>query len=191
MMQRLTKIGFALALATCGTIGLKAADDDSEFTAKVGLVNPQGDLRTMTKQPLGYGGEVGWDLKPTKDLGIGFGFNAGFILARGKKEAYETFDAKATFAGLDLIYPAGGTPLTIRAGLQLISWDITSIQPAVGTGAQGETAWKLGFRFGAEYRFAKAWSLSGMYAFSHWRTDTNANTGSNPSFITLMVGYKF
>lgn len=191
MMQRLTKIGFALVLATSGLSTLKAADNDAEFSFKAGLVNPQGDLRTMTKQPLGYGGELGYDLKPTKDLGIGLGFNAGFILARGKKEAFETFDAKATFAGLDLIYAAGETPLTLRAGLQLINWDVTSIKPAAGTGAQGETAWKLGFRFGLEYRVAKAWSVSSMYNFSHWKTDTATNTASNPSFITLMVGYKF
>lgn len=190
-MQRLTKIGFALALAAFGTSGLKAADDDTEFSVKVGLINPQGDLRTMTKQPLGYGGELGYDLKPTKAMGIGLGVNAGFLLARGKKESFETFDAKATYAGLDLIYAAGETPLTIRTGLQLISWDVTSLQPAIGTGAQGETTWKLGFRFGLEYRITKMWSVSSMYNFSHWKSDTTANTSSNPSFVTLMVGYKF
>lgn len=191
MMKRLTKLGFALALVVTGTAGLRAADDDTEFSAKAGLVNPQGDLRTMTDKALGYGGELGWDLKPTKDMGIGVGVNAGFLLARGKKEARETFDAKATYAGLDLIYAIGETPLTIRTGLQLISWDVTSLQPTFGTGAQGETSWKLGFRVGAEYRFTKTWSLSSMYDFSHWKSDTNTNTSSNPSFVTLMVGYKF
>lgn len=190
-MQQLTKIGFALALAAVGSLGLKAADDDTEFSVKAGLINSQGDLRTMTKQPLGYGGELGWDLKPTKDMGIGIGANAGFLLVRGKKADYETFDAKATYGGVDLIYAAGNTPLTIRTGLQMISWDVTSLQPSLGTGAQGETAWKLGFRFGLEYRFTKEWSVSSMYSFSHWKTDTNANTTSNPSFVTLMVGYKF
>lgn len=191
MMQRLTKIGSALALAALGALGLHAAGGDTEYSLKVGLVNPQGDLRTMTDKALGYGGELGWDFKPSKDMGIGFGLNAGYIVARGKKESRETFDAKATFAGVDLIYALGETPLTLRTGLQMISWDVTSLQPIFGTGAQGETAWKLGFRFGLEYRFTKAWSVSGMYDFSHWKTDMNANTGSNPSFATLMVGYKF
>lgn len=191
MMQRLTKIGFVLALAAIGTAGLKAADDGTEFTVKGGLFNPQGDLRKMTQNAIGYGGEVGWDLKPTKDMGIGVGLNAGFVLARGKNKSYETYDAKATYGGLDLIYPAGETPLTIRAGLQLISWDVTSIKPAVGTGAQGETSWKLGFRFGLEYRINKDWSVSGMYNFSHWKSDLDANTGINPSFVTVMAGYKF
>jgi len=191
MMQKLTKIGFALVLAAVGTTGLKAADDDTEFSAKVGLVNPQGDLRSMTDRALGYGGELGWDFKPTKDAGVGFGLNAGYLITRGKNEARETFDAKGTYAGIDLIYAIGETPLTIRTGLQMISWDVTSLQPTVGTGAQGETAWKLGFRFGAEYRFSKTWSATAMYDFSHWRTDTDANTGSNPSFVSLMVGYKF
>ncbi len=190
-MQRLTKIGFMLALATIGTIGLKAADSETEFSVKGGLFNPQGDLRSMTKNGIGYGGEVGWDLKPSKELGVGFGLNAGFALARGKNMPYETYDAKATYGGLDLIYPAGTTPLTIRAGLQLITWDVTSIKSTVGTGAQGENAWKLGFRFGLEYRLTKDWSVSGMYSFSHWKSDLEANTGINPSFVTLMAGYKF
>lgn len=190
-MQRLNRIGSALALAGLGTLGLHAADGDSEYSLKVGLVNPQGDLRTMTDKALGYGGELGWDFKPTADMGIGFGLNAGYIVARGKKETRETFDAKATFAGVDLIYPLGATPLTLRAGLQVISWDVTSLQPTLGTGAQGETSWKLGFRAGLEYRFAKAWSVTGMYNFSHWKTDIDANTSSNPSFVMLTVGYKF
>jgi opacity protein-like surface antigen len=192
MMQRLTKIGFALALAALGTFGLQAADDETEYSLKVGLVNPQGDLRTMTDKALGYGGELGWDFKPTKDMGVGFGLNAGYIVARGKKESRETFDAKATYAGVDLIYALGDHPLTIRTGLQVISWDVTSLQPAVAmTGAQGETTWKLGFRAGLEYRFLKIWSVTAMYDFSHWKTDTDANTNINPSFVTLMVGYKF
>jgi hypothetical protein len=187
MMQRLTKIGFALALAIIGTSGLKAADD-SEYSIKGGLVSTQGDLRSITKNAFGYGGELGWDFMPTKEAGIGVGLNAGYIVARGKKESFETFDTKASYAGVDLIYAVGETPLTIRTGLQVISWDVTSLQP-VGNGAQGETSWKLGFRFGVEYRVNKTWSASAMYDFSHWQT--TSTTQVNPAFLSLMVGYKF
>lgn len=190
-MQRFTKIGLALVLAAFGTTGLKAADDTTEYSVKGGLINTQGDLRTITKNAFGYGGELGFDVKPTKEMGIGYGFNAGYLVARGKVQSSTTYDAKATYGGVDLIYAIGATPLTIRTGLQFITWDVTALNPPVGTGAQGETAWKLGFRFGAEYRFNKEWSVSAMYNISHWKNDLDANTGVNPSFIALMAGYKF
>jgi hypothetical protein len=191
MMQRLTKLGYALALVALGTTGLKAADNDSEYSIKGGLINTQGDLRTTTKNALGYGGELGFDVKPTSEMGVGYGFNAGYLIARGKIQSTTTYDTKATYGGVDLIYAVGATPLTIRTGLQFISWDVTALNPTVGTGAQGETAWKLGVRFGLEYRLNKEWSMSGMYSISHWKNDLDANTGVNPSFISLMAGYKF
>lgn len=191
MMKRLSKIGFMLAVATLGTVGLKAADDGTEFSVKAGLINPQGDLRNLTRSSIGFGGELGYDIVPTKEAGVGVGFNAGFLSCKAKDKAFETFTAKATYGGIDLIYALGETPLTLRTGLQLISWDVTSIKPASGTGAQGETTWKFGFRAGAEYRFTKEWSATAMYSFSQWRTDPDNNVAINPSFVSVMVGYKF
>jgi long-subunit fatty acid transport protein len=188
MIRRLTKIGYVLALTG---IGLAAADDGTQFSAKVGLISPQGDLHTLTRGSFGYGGELGYDLTPTKAMGVGLGFNAGFLVARGKNTNVETFDAKATYAGLDLIYPIGEIPLTLRAGLQLITWDVTSITADPGLGAMGDTSWKLGFRFGVEYQINKKWSVSSMYNISHWKADVTPNSGGNPSFVTLMAGYKF
>jgi hypothetical protein len=190
MLQRLSKIGLMLALPTLAA-GLNAADDGTEFSVKGGLINPQGDLRNLTRSATGFGGELGYDFVPTKEMGVGIGFNAGFLSAKGKKEAFETFTAKATYGGIDLIYAIGDTPLAIRTGLQLISWDVTSLKPSSGTGAQGETGWKFGFRVGGEYRINKEWSASALYSFSQWKSDVVAEVAVNPSYVSLMVGYKF
>lgn len=191
MMQRLSKIGFILAMATFGTVGLNAADDGAEFSVKGGLINPQGDLRKLTRNSIGLGGELGYDIVPTKDMGVGVGFNAGFLSCKGKDQVFETYTAKATYGGVDLIYAIGETPLTIRTGLQLISWDVTSIKPATGTGAQGETGWKFGFRVGGEYRFNKQWTVTAMYNFSQWKSDIDTHVAVNPSYVSVMAGYKF
>lgn len=190
MMQRHTTIALALAMAAIGSCGLKAADNGTESSFKLGLVNPQGDLRSLTHNPLGWGAEFDYDWLPTQDAGVGVGFNAGYLVARGKRGATLNYDSKATYGGLDLIYAVGETPLTVRAGLQLISWDITALQDSTGSGAQGETSWKLGARFGLEYRINKAWAVSSMYDFSHWQS-IPPTSSYNPSFVTLMVGYKF
>jgi len=190
-MKRLSKIGFTLAVATLAAAGLNAADDGTEFSFKGGLINPQGDLRKLTQSPMGFGFELGYDLVPTKEMGVGLGFNAGFLSAKGKDMAFETFTAKASYGGVDLIYAIGETPLTIRTGLQLISWDVTSLTAPAGTGAQGETGWKFGFRVGGEYRFSKQWTATAMYSFSQWKSDTNTNIAVNPSYVSIMAGYKF
>jgi hypothetical protein len=191
MMKGFSKIGFMLAVATLAAAGLNAADDGAEFSVKGGLINPQGDLRNLTQSAIGFGGELGYDIVPTKDMGVAIGFNAGFLSAKGKEKAFETYTAKATYGGVDLIYAIGATPLTIRTGLQLISWDVTSIKPASGTGAQGETGWKFGFRVGGEYRFNKQWTATAMYTFSQWKSDIITHVAVNPSYVSVMAGYKF
>ena len=192
MMQRHTKLAMVLALAALSPFALRAqAAAGTEYSFKLGLVNPQGDLRSLTHNSLGWGGEFDYDWLPTKETGVGVGLNAGYLVARGKRSATLNYDSKAAYAGVDLIYAITDTPLSIRSGLQLISWDITAMQDPTGSGAQGETSWKLGARFGLEYRINKAWSVSTMYDFSHWKSDTVNNMGYNPSFVTLMAGYKF
>jgi len=186
-----SKSSYVLGVALLSAFALRAADDGTEWSVKGGLVNPQGDLRTLTKNAVGLGGELGFDILPTKEAGVGFGFHAGFLSAKGKKQEFETYTAKATHGGVDLIYALGQSPLTIRTGLELVSWDVTSLKPKLGTGAQGETTWKFGFRAGGEFRFNKQWSLTAMYSFSQWKSDTDANIAVNPSFVSLMAGYKF
>jgi len=191
MIQKFSKIGSVLLGALLGTAAMCAAAEGSEYSIKGGLINPQGDLRNLTRSSMGYGAELGYDLLPTKDDAVGFGFNVGFLSAKGKVKPFETYTAKASYGGVDMIYAVGQTPLTIRAGLQLISWDVTSLKPVIGTGAQGETSWKFGARVGAEYRIGKQWSAMAMYTFSQWKSDVDANVAVNPSFVSVMVGYKF
>lgn len=191
MIQKSSKIGSVLLGVLLGTAAVAASAEGTEYSVKGGLINPQGDLRKLTQSSTGYGAELGYDILPTKDEAVGFGLNIGFLSAKGKVKPFETYTAKASYGGADLIYAVGQTPLTIRAGLQMISWDVTSLKPAIGTGAQGETSWKFGARVGAEYRFGKQWSATAMYSFSQWKSDVETNVAVNPSFLSVMVGYKF
>jgi hypothetical protein len=161
------------------TGGLQA--QDSEFSAKFGLLSPMGDLKTGTtlvdrgsSYPTRYDNapvlqtkgpasniELGWDLIPSKELGIGIGVAAGFMHFDADKNVVCGAQAKAGYFGVDLLYQLMQTAVTIRTGPLIASWDITQVspvnpvnqQPITGSsGALGETTRKLGWRLGAEYK---------------------------------------
>ena len=212
MKLRLNLLGLA-AVAALATGGLQA--QDSQFSFKFGLLSPMGDLKTGTTQvdrgssspaprysavPVlqtkgpGYNLELGWDLLPTQDLGIGIGVQAGWMSFRADKSVVYGAAAKASYFGMDLIYQVQDTGLTIRTGPLMASWDITqktglnpaTQQPVPGSfGALGETNWKLGWRLGAEYKITPKWSVTAIYGFSSWKT------AINPSWLGVQAGYKF
>lgn len=206
--------GLAMAMALA-TGGLHA--QDSEFSAKFGFFGSIGDLRTGTAQvdrgsamqtryesvPVlatkgldlqNIGVELGWDLKPGKALGLGVGFHAGYIVIKANKDVPWGANAKTGFFGADLIYQVANTPLTVRTGPLLSTWDITQVspwdpvtkKPATGsTGALGETTYKLGWRLAAEYRINAQWAVSAVWANSAWKYAVN------PSYVGIQGGYKF
>jgi len=212
------------ALGLLMASGASLGAQDFEQTVKAGLINPQGDMRVLTQSPLGFGLEYNLDLKPTAEAGIGIGMVAGWFNAPGKKVhgaflqpngaptdsngnvdpmyVDGTCNIKAAYVGADILYAVTGTPVTIRTGPTLVTWDITQRYPAgtingiVYGGAMGETTWKLGWRLGADYRISKEWCASIMYSQAHWlNTTSSVNSAnvfqSNPSWVTLMAGYKF
>jgi long-subunit fatty acid transport protein len=206
MKLRYNLFGLAVAAAALAPVGLVAGD--GEFSAKVGIVRPLGDMLTgysqtgligstgpttgyaripvMATKATGFGFEVGYDWTPDKDNGMGWGLQAGFHKADGNTNVSYGADVKTGVVGADLIYQVLNTPLTVRTGPMLSSWDVTQKKPATGqTGALGETTWKLGWRLGAEYRIAKDWTASLIYGQSSWKT------GINPSYLLLQAGYKF
>jgi hypothetical protein len=215
------RIGSALVLLLAGGMSLGA--QDYEQTIKFGLINPQGDMRQLTQSAVGYGFEYNLDILPSKEAGIGVGFAAGWFNSEGKKSftgsALEPtgnpYDAatgtvpdpmylngaatvKSTWIGIDLLYAVENTPLTIRTGPIMASWDVTQLHPIYpNTGAMGETGFKLGWRFGLDYRFSKSWSGSIFYSQAHWQNLTNDSINpnnefqSNPSWVSIMAGYKF
>jgi hypothetical protein len=211
-MQRFKKIGLALVLGTLGTVGLRA-DDAFEYSAKFGWVNSMGDMHTLTKNSMGTGAELGLDWKPSKEMGVGIGSYVNFVQSKGKSNGSRTYTAKGTSLGLDLIYQVGELPLWIRTGPQVTSWDITNLKPfnAGDNGAQGDTSrFKPGWRLGAEYRISKQWSATVMYTASTFGQIADpSNEGLtpeetadpqgkgvlmkqvHPSYLTVMVGFKF
>jgi hypothetical protein len=214
MKRRFNLFGLAAAagLAAGGLHG-----QETEYSAKLGFFGGIGDLRTGTTQidrgstyptryesvpilgtkglgPKNIGIELGWDLKPGKDLGIGMGVQAGYVVIRADKDVPWGATAKTTFIGVDLIYQVMKGPLTLRTGPVLSSWDITQARPwnpvtksaaPASTGALGETAFKLGWRAALEYRINGQWSASAVWVTSSWKTAVN------PSYIGVQAGYKF
>lgn len=211
MKLRYNLLGLAAA-AAMATGGLQA--QDSEFTIKLGLLNPMGDLKTGTTQvdrgssyPTRYDNapvlqtkgpatniEIGWDLVPSKDLGIGIGVQAGFMNFPADTSVPYGATAKAGYFGVDLIYQFAQTALTIRTGPLMASWDIqqkTGVNPATqqpvsgSSGALGETTFKLGWRLGAEYKITPKWSAGVTWGFTGWKT------AINPSWLGVQAGYRF
>lgn len=207
MKLRYNLFGLAVAAAALAPVGLQA--QDGGFTAKFGFVRPLGDMLTgydqtptasgtpgqttgylrrpvMATKALGYGFEVGYDWKPEKDSGLGWGIQAGFHKADGDTNKAYGADVKTGVIGADLIYQVFSTPVTVRTGPILSSWDVTQKKPPTGsTGALGETTWKLGWRIGAEYQITPQWSATAMYGWSAFKA------GINPSYLLLQAGYKF
>lgn len=207
MKLRYNLFGLAVAAASMAPVGLHA--QDGEFTAKIGILRPVGDMLTSyaqtptasgpsgtttgyLKYPVaateatGYGFEVGYDWKPDKNGGIGWGLQAGFHLAQGDTNKPYGASSKFGVIGADLIYQVHSTPVTIRTGPTLASWDVTQVHPPTGqTGALGETTWKMGWRIGGEYRITPKWSASVIYGWSAWKS------GVNPSYLLFQGGYKF
>ncbi len=206
MKLRYNLIGLAVA-AALAPVGLRA--EDGAFTAKFGIVRPLGDMLTGYSQTglgagatgqttsylripvaatkaTGFGFEVGYDWDPDKDSGIGWGLQAGFHKADGDTNKAYGADTKTGVFGVDLIYQVHATPLSVRTGPIMSSWDVTQKKPPVGqTGALGETTWKPGWRIGLEYRITPKWTAGATYAWSSWKT------GINPSYLLLQGGYRF
>lgn len=206
MKLRYNLLGWAVAAAALAPVGLQA--QDGGFVAKAGFVRPFGDMLTgyaqtgltgatgpttgysrvpvLATKALGYGFEVGYDWKPDKDTGLGWGLQAGFHKVDGDENVAYGANVKTGVIGTDLIYQVANTPVTVRTGPMLSSWDVTQKKPPTGqSGALGETTWKLGWRIGAEYQITPQWSATAMYGWSTWKS------GINPSYLLLQAGYRF
>lgn len=159
---------------------LAAEDKSVNFQFKAGWVNSQGQLRTLTQNPIGYGGELALNWR-FNESGFGFGFHGGFNNVKAKKISGLTTDtAKIGIVGVDFQYPIGKS-FQFYSGPVLATYDVTdsSSLPA------GENAWKLGWRAGLQYDINNEWGVTMNYTQTAWKA------GVNPSFATLMATYKF
>lgn len=161
------------------------AEGPLSYYVQGGLINSQGDMRTLSKNPIGYGGEVGMQYNPA-DLGIGLIGHVGFLVSPMKTKSADAnnYTVKAGHFGFGLAYPLGKLPMTLEASLMMHSFDVANGYMA-GGGTLPDTSWKLGLRLMARYSITKQWGAGLGYTASEWVA------GKNPSYMTVCAVYKF
>lgn len=170
-----------ICLLAAAALPLAAEDKNITFQFKAGWVNSQGQLRALTENPTGYGGEVALNWRFNED-GFGFGFHGGFNNVTAKKIAgHDTSGAKTGIIGVDFQYPLGKS-FQLYSGPVLATYDVTDRVTGLPL---GENPWKMGWRVGLQYDISKEWGVSLNYTQTAWIP------GNNPSFATLMATYKF
>ena len=181
------------ALVALSAVAAYAGEDATPFTAKLQLVSPQGNLRQLTGSAIGYGLELAWDFNQGNYLS--FQAHADHFVVRGKKTGgLEKFDAKGTFIGVDARYQTAFG--TVFSGPVIVTWDIYGEPTAAGgTGALGESGWKLGWRVGYDYPVNKTWNVGISYTVAEYKSTQGAVANRvsplNPSFVKVGVGYQF
>lgn len=160
------------------------AGEPKLFYASGAIINSQGDLRTITRNPLGFGGEVGFHYSPA-DFGIDLVGHVGYlVINQDKKDSISAnATAKAGHFGAGLSYPVGKLPASVEVGLIMHTWDISNLYSP--TGGKGETSWKLGARVIVTYDISDRWGANLGYTFSEYVT------GLNPSYVSAGVTFRF
>lgn len=182
MTQKLlNRIGLLLGAIS---LPLTAGEPPRPFYVSGAIINSQGDLRTITQNPLGFGGELGFRYTP-KDFGIDLVGHIGYlVINQDKKDATSSnATAKAGHFGAGLSYPVGKWPVAVEFGLVMQSWDIGNLYST--TGGRGETSWKLGGRLMVTYDITDRWGANLGYTFSEYLS------GVNPSYVTVGAVYRF
>lgn len=169
-----------ICLLAAAALPLAAEDKNVNFQFKAGWVNSQGQLRSLTQNPSGYGGELALNWR-YNESGFGFGFHGGFNTITAKKiTGRHTFAAKTGILGVDFQYPLAKS-FQLYSGPVLATYDVSD---NAGLPA-GENAWKMGWRAGLQYDINDRWGVTFNYTQTAWVS------GTNPSFATLMATYKF
>ncbi len=176
----LNRIGLVLGAAL--TLPLMAAEP-TPYYFSAGLIDSQGDLRKMTQHPLGYAAELGYRMS-SSTLGLDLVGHVGYLVVPQEKlDATPNYTTKAGHFGAGLCYPLGSLPATLEVGIVMHTWDIGNLYSP--TGNQGENGWKLGGRLVATFNVAPQWAIQLGYTASEYRR------GSNPSYLSTSMAYRF
>jgi hypothetical protein len=197
--------------------GVQARAEDG-IKGSFGLLAPQGDASTLTRQHWGgYTYELGFQYTPP-DYGFSISPYVGWGRLPGKKNLPDrnldslwgpnTYDLTNWHVGMDInlrISPA--LPLYVAFGPQLVSWQLDRV--GVSEASLGNTQIKLGYRVGLEYAFSRDWSACVYFTQSEWRgirdvselkgyvddsTTPSYIDGLNPcrpAYFSIMARYSF
>lgn len=205
-LHRMITSVLGLAVATA-----LAAQTPNTVDLRLGLMNTQGDARTMTLKPWGTALEAGLTLSP-EGYGVDLRPYVGLIKTNGKENVTGriNYNLQAMHAGLDVIYkPFDTLPIKVFLGPSLHMWSIERKLAVINDELVpseepvGERGAKMSFRIGATYDINDKWSVNASFTQSEWRSSSeheNAvkggiwETGFNPgrpAYFLVTAGYKF
>lgn len=167
-----------------GAAALPLMAADAPWYVSGAVINSQGDLRSITQNPLGFGIEGGFHISPA-DFGVDLVGHVGYLAVTQKKKELTAVNqtAKAGHFGAGLAYPFAKLPMSLEVGLVMHNWDISNLYAP--TGGRGESTWKLGVRTVLTYNITDKWGASLGY------TQSEFVSGVNPSYVTVAANYRF
>jgi len=188
MMTKGTLIGLLVLLGPA-----LQAQTTVDYRLKTGLVSALGDMVNLSNKHLGYFFEAGANFG-LKEPDLAFYGHVGHLqVRRDTLDAGNYADVKATWFGVDLLYPVNRS-FDLFTGPTLASWDVTAL-----TGPYEDTSWKLGWRLGGRYAITPRWGVEGIYNLSEYgRIQRKNRNGSlrpvealRPSWFTVGVSCRF
>jgi len=195
--------GLALAATLCA--------QDTGLDLRAGLMNTQGDARTMTLKAWGTALEAGYTTRP-EGYGVAFRPYLGLVKTNGKEgvTGRMNYNLQAMVGGVDLVYAPFPSPaFEVFLGPSMHLWSIERKQALINgelvpaEEPVGERGAKMGFRLGATWHFQPGWHASVSYVQSEWRSTTeheNAVTGGTwetgfnpgrPGYMLMTIGHRF
>ena len=174
----------------------------NRFTAGLSLVSTQGDYRSFTNQPMGFGAEATFDITRSAEV-INVRAMLGVVRVNGKdrEDIGTKLNLNGIRAGLDFTFQTPSPKLTPYAGIILTKWSghadsQGSLSEAQATFKDNEP--KFGFRVGLEYAFTNHLVLAADYNHSEWRHSKDITTTVvkginpvNPSWMSMTLRYRF